>query len=519
MLQVKDLKISFGDKEVVKGISFKLNRGEVLALVGESGSGKTISSLSLTKLVDDANVVGQVMLDDTNLLDLKEKQLQKIRGEKISYIFQEPMSSLNPLHNIEKQISETLIIHKGISKEKARARTIELLKMVGFPDAENRLFALPHELSGGQRQRIMIAMALANEPDILIADEPTTALDVTIQKQIIDLLKDLQKKLNLAVLFITHDLGLVNSVSNRIAVMKDGEIVESGNTKDVIKNPSHEYTKQLIASYTTKPYKANKIDTGYIIEGENIKVEYPIGKNEPFVAVKNATLRLQQGYTLGIVGESGSGKTTLAMALLHLIKSEGKIFFNGGDITELSTSKLRPYRRKIQVVFQDPFASLNPRLNISQILREGLDIHYSYLSHEQKEDEIIKTLDIVGLDGKNDIHKYPYEFSGGQRQRIAIARAIILKPDLIILDEPTSSLDMSLRYQIIDLLKNIQTKHGTSYIFISHDMNTIRAICDRVIVMKDGKVVEKNSNQNIFENPQQEYTKNLISSSFGINLD
>ncbi len=518
MLQVKDLKISFGEKEVVSGISFSLARGEILALVGESGSGKTVSSLSLTKLVEGASVEGEVLLDDENLTTMPEKKLRHIRGGKIGYIFQEPMSSLNPLHSISKQIAEVLIVHKKLSKKQIANRVIELLEMVGFPDAKDRLNALPHELSGGQRQRVMIAMALANEPEILVADEPTTALDVTIQKQIIDLLKDLQKKLNLAVLFITHDLGLVKAIANKIAVMKNGEIVEMGRADDVIKNPKHDYTKLLISSYNTGFYHKQKPDRAYMIEAENITIEYPISKTETFVAVDDANFRLKQGYTLGIVGESGSGKTSLAMALLHLIKFSGKTYFNGRDISDYSTKELRPFRKNIQIVFQDPFASLNPRMTVSQILLEGLNIHYKYLDKHQKRQEIVDTLNIVGLDGENDYYKYPFEFSGGQRQRIAIARAIILKPDLIVLDEPTSSLDMSLRSQIIDLLKEIQEKYQTSYIFISHDMNTIKAICDDVIVMKDGKIVEKQKNPAIFETPQNEYTKNLIASSFGFNL-
>ncbi len=454
MLQVKKLNISFGKKHVVKDVSFKLNRGEILAIVGESGSGKTISSLSLTKLVEGANISGEVLLDNTDLIAMTEKQLRNVRGKKISYIFQEPMSSLNPLHSIEKQIAETLIIHKGITKKQARDEVIKLLEMVGFGDAKNRLDALPHQLSGGQRQRVMIAMALANNPEILVADEPTTALDVTIQIQIIDLLKKLQKQLNLAVLFITHDLGLVKSISDRIAVMKNGEIVETGKTSDIIKNPSHDYTKLLINSYNTGIYDVQKPKRGYIVEGENITVKF----QDNFVAVDNVNIKLQQGYTLGIVGESGSGKTTLAMALLGLMQKEGNVYFNGGNISDLTTKELRPYRKKIQVVFQDPFASLNPRLSVKQILLEGLNIHYNYMEKEQKIAEITKTLNLVGLDGENDLDKYPYEFSGGQRQRISIARAIILKPDLIILDEPTSSLDMSLRSQIIDLLKKIQKR-------------------------------------------------------------
>ncbi len=518
MLEVKDLTISFNNKIVVNNISFAVPKGEVTALVGESGSGKTVSSLALTKLDDEAVISGQVILDNTNLLELKEKQLQHIRGSKISYIFQEPMSSLNPLHTVEKQISESLKIHKKLSKKQTKQRVIELLELVGFKNPETRLKYLPHQLSGGQRQRIMIAQALANEPELLIADEPTTALDVTIQKQIIDLLKYLKKHLSLTVLFITHDLGLVKAISDKIIVMKNGEIIETGKTSEVLALPRNAYTRHLINSYNTPFHKIYKPDNGYTIEAENISVDYHNNKNSIFRAVNDVSFKLQQGYTLGIVGESGSGKTTLAMSLLHLEKFYGEIYFKGENISNFSSKQLQKYRKKIQIVFQDPFSSLNPRFTVRQILLEGLELHYDYLSEEEKDEEISKTLTMVGLDGEKDQLKYPFEFSGGQRQRIAIARAIILKPELLILDEPTSSLDISLRYQIIELLRNIQKEYQTSYIFISHDMKTIRAMCDDVIVMKDGKVIETASNSMIMRNPKEKYTQKLIESSFDFRL-
>ena len=518
LLEVTDLKISIDNKEIVKGISFTLDKGEVLALVGESGSGKTLTALSLTKLLPQAQVSGRVWLEQRDLIQYPERNLWDIRGKRIGYIFQEPMSSLNPLHSIGRQIAETLQIHTGMDKEAITARVLELLDLVGFPEGKERLHALPHELSGGQRQRVMIAQALANNPDIIIADEPTTALDVTIQKQIIELLKDLQKRPNLSILFITHDLGIVNAIADKIAVMKDGVIVETGTREEVIKSPQYEYTKELISSYNTTYKREKKSTSSYILEAENISVKFPMAKKQEFTAVDGVSFKLSPGETIGIVGESGSGKTTLAMALLRLQKKQGKIYFNGADISWLSGKELRPYRKNMQVVFQDPYASLNPRRTVMQTLSEGLDIHFSHLDKEQKEAEIIKTLNIVGLNGEQDKDKYPHEFSGGQRQRIAIARAIILKPQLIILDEPSSSLDMSLRSQIMGLLKDLQKEFSMSYIFISHDMNTIRAMCDRIMVMKDGKIVEQGSNEDIFSKPKEKYTKTLINSSFGFNL-
>ncbi|MEH6403129.1 MAG: ABC transporter ATP-binding protein [Sneathiella sp.] len=528
LVDVNDLHISFKIKgkpvPAVKGISFKIEKGETLAIVGESGSGKSISALSILQLLPypfASHPKGSITVDGVEVVGHPQKDMQKIRGNKISMIFQEPMTSLNPLHTIEKQVNETLLIHKGMNKSDANKRLRELLDLVGLEATEDRLKAYPHQLSGGQRQRVMIAMALANEPDLLIADEPTTALDVTIQAQILELMQDLQKRLGMAILLITHDLGIVRKLAKNVCVMTDGKIVEAAPTEEIFTNPQHDYTKMLLAAEPKGLPIIKSEDAAVLMRGDNLKVYFPIKKGmlqrtvDYVRAVDDISLSIKTGHTVGIVGESGSGKSTLGLALLRLIKSEGTIVYNGKAIQNDSWETLRPLRSEIQIVFQDPYSSLSPRLSVGQIIEEGLVVHEGRGDPKARRQLISDTLEEVGI-AADAQDRYPHEFSGGQRQRIAIARALILKPKFIVLDEPTSALDMSVQAQIVDLLRDLQAKHNLTYLFISHDLKVVRALADTVLVMKDGKIVEQGSADQIFDNPTTSYTKALMKAAFDL---
>ena len=531
LLSIDDLSVSFatpgGDVDAVRHISFDIGEGETVALVGESGSGKSVTALSVLQLLPypvARHPSGSVRFQGDEVMGADEAALRGIRGNRISMIFQEPMSSLNPLHTVQKQIAETLILHKGLSEAEARARVLELLKLVGLANAEQRLTAYPHELSGGQRQRVMIAMALANEPDLLIADEPTTALDVTIQAQILKLLKDLQAEFDMAMLFITHDLGIVRKIADRVCVMREGEIVEAGETASLFADPQHEYTQRLLAAEPKGSKIAPEESAPLIIEGDDVKVWFPIKKGllrrtvDHVRAVDGISVTVRAGQTVGVVGESGSGKTTLGMALLRLEQSTGGIRFEGRDIQALSVSDLQPLRRQMQVVFQDPFGSLSPRMSIGEIIAEGLRIHDPDGDATSCDAKVVEALQDVDLEPDSRF-RYPHEFSGGQRQRIAIARAIVLRPRFIVLDEPTSALDMSVQAQIVDLLSDLQRKYGLAYLFISHDLKVVRALSDHVIVMKNGKVVEQGATEAIFDNPVEPYTKALMAAAFDMEFD
>ncbi|WP_282091474.1 ABC transporter ATP-binding protein [Epibacterium ulvae] len=520
MLQVNNLRVAFRQDgqlvEAVKGVSFAVDRGETVALVGESGSGKSVSALSTVSLLgENAQVSGSVTYDGTEMVGADERHLRQVRGNDISFIFQEPMTSLNPLHTLEKQLAESLALHQGLAGGKARARILELLEKVGIRDAESRLNAYPHQLSGGQRQRVMIAMALANKPDILIADEPTTALDVTIQAQILDLLGELKESEGMGVLFITHDLNIVRRIADRVCVMKNGEIVEAGPTTEIFANPQHPYTQKLLAAEPSGLPEPVSGSAEEIISTEDLKVWFPIQKGllrrtvGHIKAVNPCSLSLRAGETLGIVGESGSGKTTMALAIMRLIASEGAVRFHGQDLRQWSTKDLRGLRKDMQIVFQDPFGALSPRMTCAQIIAEGLSIHEVGEGHDSR-GLVAEVMEEVGLDPAA-MDRYPHEFSGGQRQRIAIARAMVLRPKLVVLDEPTSALDMTVQVQIVDLLRDLQKRYGLAYLFISHDLNVVRAMSHRIMVMKQGDVVETGLAEAIFREPKQDYTRQLLS--------
>jgi microcin C transport system ATP-binding protein len=492
-----------------------VDRGEVVALVGESGSGKSVSALSTVSLLgDSAQVTGSVKYGGQELIGADERRLRQVRGNDISFIFQEPMSSLNPLHTIEKQLTESLALHQGIIGAQARGRVLELLEKVGIRDAETRLSSYAHQLSGGQRQRVMIAMALANTPDILIADEPTTALDVTIQAQILDLLKDLKDAEGMGLLFITHDLAIVRRIADRVFVMQQGEVVESGLTAELFANPQHPYTIKLLSAEPSGQPEPVAENAPVVVETDKLKIWFPIhgGMLRRTIghikAVNASSLSVRAGETLGIVGESGSGKTTMALAIMRLIASEGCITYKGQDIRSWSTKQLRHLRKDMQIVFQDPYGSLSPRMTCAQIISEGLKIHNVDPDRDQR-DLVAEVMLEMGLDSAT-MNRYPHEFSGGQRQRIAIARAMVLRPKLLVLDEPTSALDMTVQVQIVELLRELQKKYGLAYLFISHDLKVIRAMSHKVIVMKQGYVVEQGTAEDLFENPQTEYTRQLL---------
>ena len=526
LLNVINLAVSFrssdGDIEAVKGVSFSVNKGETVALVGESGSGKSVIALSILQLLSYTTAyhpTGSIKFKSHELLGAGSDILGRVRGNRISMIFQEPMTALNPLHTIEKQIAESLILHKDFPGNQIRKRVIQLLGEVGIQNADQRLGAFPHELSGGQRQRVMIAMALANEPDLLIADEPTTALDVTLQAQILELLTNLQRKFGMALLFITHDLGVVEKIADRVCVMEKGSIVESGDTKKVFSTPAHAYTKQLLDAEPKGSKLAIETTAPVLLESKEIKVWFPIREGllrrvvDYVRAVDGMNIKIHEGETVGIVGESGSGKTTLGMALLKLQKSEGVLRFDGKDLQNLKANGMRPFRRQMQVVFQDPFGSLSPRMTVGQIVEEGLRIHEIGENKRERDDLVINVLEEVGIQPVNR-NRYPHEFSGGQRQRIAIARALVLRPRFIVLDEPTSALDRSVQAQIVDLLRTLQARHKLAYLFISHDLKVVKALADRVIVMRHGKLVEEGDSSRIFEAPRDSYTQELIMAAF-----
>ena len=522
LMQVKNLTVAFQQDGVstqaVKGVSFTVDRGETVALVGESGSGKSVTALSTVSLLgESATVGGSVTYDGQEMVTADEKLLRKVRGNDISFIFQEPMTSLNPLHTLYKQLAESLTLHQGLTGDAVRARIIELLTKVGIRDPESRLDSYPHQLSGGQRQRVMIAMALANRPDILIADEPTTALDVTIQAQILELLAELKASEGMGLLFITHDLGVVRRIADRVCVMKDGEIVETGPTADIFGNPRHPYTQMLLAAEPSGSPAPVPDQAPEIARTDHLRVWFPIQRGllkrtvGHVKAVNDATISVRAGETLGIVGESGSGKTTLALALMRLIASQGVMSFDGQDIRQLPTRELRRLRKDMQIVFQDPFGSLSPRMTCEQIISEGLAIH-KVDPQRAPRDLVAEVMAETGLDPAA-MDRYPHEFSGGQRQRIAIARAMVLRPKLLVLDEPTSALDMTVQVQIVDLLRDLQAKHGLAYLFISHDLKVVRAMSHKIMVMRAGDVVEAGSAEQIFDAPQAGYTRELLASA------
>lgn len=524
LLQVQQLAVTFQQgtqvTHAVKSVSFDIYPGQTLALVGESGSGKSVTAHSILRLLNRQQTSypqGKILYQGQNLLTASEQQLRALRGDRIAMVFQEPMSSLNPLHSIGKQISEILLLHKGMNKQQAQQRCIELLELVQIDNPQQRLASYPHQLSGGQRQRVMIAMALANEPELLIADEPTTALDVTVQQGILQLLKELQNKLGMAILLISHDLNLVQRTADTVCVLKDGEAVEYASCQQLFAAPQHPYTKQLLSSVpdgAPAPTQSNEI----LLQVAGLKVWFARNSNwwqrnkDYLKAVDDISLELKQGQTLGVVGESGSGKSTLGLAILRLLDSSGAIEFAGQRLDQLSQKQLRPLRRQIQIVFQDPFGSLSPRMSVSQIIGEGLALHTND-SKQQQEQQIIAAMRDVGLD-PDSRHRYPHEFSGGQRQRIAIARALVLKPRLIVLDEPTSALDRSVQCQIVDLLRELQLKYNLSYVFISHDLAVVKAISHQLLVMRAGKVVEHGNAADIFHAPKHEYTQQLLAAAF-----
>ncbi len=531
LVEIDDLSVSFGrgadEVEAVRHASFDIGRGETVALVGESGSGKSVSALSILRLLPYPTAwhpSGSIRFDGEELIAAPEARMRELRGNSVAMIFQEPLTSLNPLHSIEKQISEVLLVHKMMSPRQARERVVELLELVGLEEATSRLHALPHEFSGGQQQRVMIAMALANQPDLLIADEPTTAVDVTIQAQLLKLLKELQEKLHMAMLLITHDLGIVRHMAGRVAVMNQGRIVEQGRTADVFADPQDPYTRRLLAAEPKGRPEPAPEGAPQVMAASDLKVWFPIKKGllrrtvGHIKAVDGVTLTLRRGQTLGVVGESGSGKSTLARGLLRLEKSNGAIAFKGDDIQGLSWRRLRPLRRQMQIVFQDPFGSLSPRLSVGQIVEEGLRVHGMGGGAGERRELIGRALEEVGLEPEMQ-DRYPHEFSGGQRQRISIARALVLKPEFIVLDEPTSALDMSVQAQIVDLLRDLQRRHDLAYLFISHDLKVIRAMAHEMVVMRQGRVIEQGPADAIFANPRHDYTRALMAAAFEMKAD
>jgi microcin C transport system ATP-binding protein len=525
LLDVRDLAVSFleGRRETVAvdRVSFSLERGRTLALVGESGSGKSISALSLVRLLPPGAIAtGQALFAGQDMLKISEGELRAIRGARITMVFQEPMTSLNPLHTIERQIAEILELHGMRGRDAMRRRVIELLAEVGIPDPEARLGAYPHQLSGGQRQRVMIAMALANKPDLLIADEPTTALDVTVQAQIIALLERLQQTYGMAILFITHDLNLVRRFADTVCVMQKGRIVESGDVRSVFTAPSHPYTKALLTAEPKGEPIVEDENAPVVISADDLRVWFPIKRGflrrtvDHIKAVDGVTVKVREGGTVGVVGESGSGKTTLALAMLRLIRSEGPIVFLGAHIDGKSVAEMRPLRRDMQIVFQDPYGSLSPRMSVAEIVAEGLTVQRPELTLDDRREIVARALTETGLD-PTTMDRYPHEFSGGQRQRIAIARAIVLEPKFVVLDEPTSALDMSVQAQIIDLLRDLQRRRALAYLFISHDLRVVKALAGQLIVMRHGKVVESGPAEKVFSCPQSDYTRTLFAAAFG----
>ncbi len=526
LLEVRDLSVAFhhagGTSVAVDRISFDIKRGECVALVGESGSGKSVSALSILKLLAypaASHPSGHIRFKGRELLGLSEREIRSIRGNDISIIFQEPMTSLNPLHTIEAQISEILLLHGRGRGAAARRRTLELLTQVGIPEPETRLASYPHQLSGGQRQRVMIAMALANEPDLLIADEPTTALDVTVQAQILALLADIRARLGMSLLFITHDLGIVRRIADRVCVMNGGKIVEKGSVERVFESPQHPYTRELLAAEPKPDPAPPRPESPVVIAADDLKVWFPVRRGllrktvGHIKAVDGVTLKVRKGETLGVVGESGSGKTTLGLALLRLISSDGPIVFLSKNIQGLRFKEMRPFRRDMQIVFQDPFGALSPRMSVGDIVAEGLSVHQRSLSETEREARVVKALNDVGLDPATRF-RYPHEFSGGQRQRISIARAVVLEPDFVVLDEPTSALDMLFQAQMVDLLRDLQRKRDLTYMFISHDLRVVASLASHLIVMRHGKVVEEGPASALFKNPKSDYTRALFAAAF-----
>ncbi|MBO0757464.1 MAG: ABC transporter ATP-binding protein [Bradyrhizobiaceae bacterium] len=528
LLSVRDLSVAFGigEREVlaVDRVSFDIKKGETVALVGESGSGKSVTALSIMKLLPyplARHPSGSIAFKGRDLVRLSEDGIRKVRGDDIAIIFQEPMTSLNPLHTIEKQIGEILLLHQGLTGEAARHRILELLSQVGIPDPVGRLHSYPHQLSGGQRQRVMIAMALANEPDLLIADEPTTALDVTVQAQILELLKDLQSRLNMAMLFITHDLGIVRKIADRVCVMKSGKVVEQGPVERVFAAPEHPYTRDLLCAQPKGQAAPLNPDGPVVLRTDDLKVWFPIKRGVlrkvvgHIKAVDGVSVEVRRGETLGIVGESGSGKTTLGLAILRLISSDGPVVFMGHPLQGLKFKEMRPFRHAMQIVFQDPYGSLSPRMSVCDIIAEGLWVHHPKMPAAESEKRVVQALIDVGLD-PNTRFRYPHEFSGGQRQRIAVARAIVLEPSFVVLDEPTSALDMLIQSQMVDLLRDLQIRKNLTYLFISHDLRVVSALASRLIVMRNGKVVEEGPAAELFAHPKSEYTRALFAAAFNL---
>ncbi|WP_068081578.1 ABC transporter ATP-binding protein [Polycladidibacter stylochi] len=522
VLEISGLKVDFatntGTVNAVKGVNIHVDKGETVAIVGESGSGKSQTMMAAMGLLASNGITtGHVRYKGSDILGLPPRKINKIRGAKITMIFQEPMTSLDPLYTIERQLCEPMVQHGNYTWATAKKRAVELLDLVGIPEPARKVKAFPYEMSGGQRQRVMIAMALANDPDILIADEPTTALDVTTQAQILELMAELQQRLGMAVVFITHDLGIVERISDRVYVMKEGEVVEEGQTKEIFEKPNHSYTRMLLDAEPTGRKDDVPADNPVVLSGDKVRVEFEteggfMKPNHVLRAVNDISLNVREGQTLGIVGESGSGKSTLGRALLQLLPSEGRVVYCGKDISGAGRKAMRPLRKQMQLIFQDPFGSLSPRMTVGQVITEGLLVHEPHLSAQQRDQRAIEALQEVSMDPAMR-NRYPHEFSGGQRQRIAIARTMVLKPKLVVLDEPTSALDRTIQKQVVELLRNLQTEHGLTYLFISHDLAVVRAMSDTVMVMQKGEVVEQGSVSDIFDNPQQDYTKELINAA------